>query len=140
MTFTGPHEDRLAIRELVETYGDAVYRVDADAWGACWAEDGVWTLPGMGAFEGRAKIVEVWRGAMSQFDVVAFRTTMGALEIDGARATGRCYTSETMKPKSGGVRRIEGAYDDRFVKQDGRWLIAARTWRILVDTFEGGAS
>ena len=42
MPFTGPAEDRLAIRELVDSYGDAVYRHDAQAWGANWAEDAVW--------------------------------------------------------------------------------------------------
>ena len=34
MPFTGPAEDRLAIRELLETYADAVTRCDAEAWGA----------------------------------------------------------------------------------------------------------
>ena len=39
MAFTGPLEDRIAIRELLETYADAVCRVDAEAWGSTWAED-----------------------------------------------------------------------------------------------------
>jgi hypothetical protein len=34
MPSTGPAEDRLAIRELLETYADAVCRRDADDWGA----------------------------------------------------------------------------------------------------------
>jgi len=37
MAFTGPFEDRLEIRELLETYSDAVCKVDADAWAATWA-------------------------------------------------------------------------------------------------------
>lgn len=39
MPFTGPAEDRLAIRELLETYADAVTRCHADDWAATWAED-----------------------------------------------------------------------------------------------------
>lgn len=35
MPFTGPFEDRLAIRELIESYGDAVTQRDVDAWAAC---------------------------------------------------------------------------------------------------------
>jgi len=35
MPFTGPTDDRLAIHELVASYGDAVTRRDADAWIAC---------------------------------------------------------------------------------------------------------
>jgi SnoaL-like protein len=42
MTFAGPFEDRLAIRELLDAYSDAVCSFDADAWGATWAEGGVW--------------------------------------------------------------------------------------------------
>jgi hypothetical protein len=38
-----------------------------------------------------------------------------------------------MKPKSGGTRRIEGAYDDRFIKRSDGWKFAARTWTILID-------
>ena len=34
MPFTGPGDHRLAIRELLETYADAVTRCDADAWAA----------------------------------------------------------------------------------------------------------
>jgi hypothetical protein len=45
MSNTGSVEDRLAIRELLEAYADAVCCVDADAWGATWAEDSVWELP-----------------------------------------------------------------------------------------------
>jgi len=59
MPFTGPFEDRLAIHELVASYGDAVTRRDADAWIANWAEDCVWKLPaipGMERIEGKAAI------------------------------------------------------------------------------------
>jgi hypothetical protein len=45
MAFTGPLEDRIAIRELLETYADAVCHVDAEGWGATWAEDGTWEMP-----------------------------------------------------------------------------------------------
>ena len=57
MISTGPTEDRLAIRELVESYNDAVMRFDADAWGSNWAPDGVWSLPGRGEVSGREAIV-----------------------------------------------------------------------------------
>ena len=33
--------DRLAVRERIEAYADAVFRKDAESWGACWAEDAV---------------------------------------------------------------------------------------------------
>jgi hypothetical protein len=40
MGFSGPIEDQLAIRTLHDSYADAVFRRDAAAWGANWAEDG----------------------------------------------------------------------------------------------------
>ena len=39
MGFQGPTDDRLAIHELVMSYGDAVTRKDADDWGMTWAEE-----------------------------------------------------------------------------------------------------
>ena len=38
--FSGPIEDRLGIRELFDSYGDAVTRNALDDYLACWTEDG----------------------------------------------------------------------------------------------------
>ncbi len=132
MAFSGPFEDQLAIRGLIEAYADAVFRFDADAWAETWAEDAVWDLMGT-RVEGRAAIVALWRQAMSAFDAVAFTAMPGALTITGDRAQGRSYTTETLKPKAGGLRRVNGAYEDSFVKRDGRWLFASRAFRIVID-------
>ena len=70
MGFQGPTDDRLAIHELVMSYGDAVTRNDADDWGAVWAEDAVWrvpTFPGLELTEDRGQIVRNWRQAMQGF-------------------------------------------------------------------------
>jgi ketosteroid isomerase-like protein len=40
-----PRRRSLALRELLETYADAVTRCDAQAWGDTWAEDAQWSLP-----------------------------------------------------------------------------------------------
>ena len=45
MAFSGSTEDRLAIHELVMSYGDAVTRKDAQAWGETWAENAAWRIP-----------------------------------------------------------------------------------------------
>ena len=37
-------QDELALRDLMARYVDAVNRSEAAAWGATWAEDGVWSL------------------------------------------------------------------------------------------------
>ena len=51
-------EDRLAIRELHDTYCDAVLRNDPDDWGALWTEDAVWSLMGTEVV-GRENIVNL---------------------------------------------------------------------------------
>ena len=130
--FDGPVEDRLAIRERIESYSDAVFRKDAEAWIANWAEDGVWKLPGIDV-AGKAQIKAAWVGAMSNFAVAAFFATPGAIEVRGDRASVRVYTQEVLIDHAGGVRRIIGAYADELVKTDGAWLFASRAYTVLHD-------
>ncbi len=53
MSFEGSSEDRLALRDLLDTYADAVSRADGEAWAATWTEDAEWHLPGLGTIKGR---------------------------------------------------------------------------------------
>lgn len=134
MAFTGPVEDRLAIRELVADYGDAVTRNDADAWGALWAEDGVWRLPeipGMERIEGRVAILAAWKEGMKSFPFQVNIQTPGATVVSGDSATGHAYTSELVTDTEGKRARWTGLYADRYVRRDGRWLFQERSFRIL---------
>lgn len=130
--FEGPLEDRIAIRERIEAYSDAVFRHDADAWIACWAEDGVWKLPGIDV-TGRPQIKAAWQGAMAAFEMAGFFAVPGSIRISGDRAKARVYTQEILLLKAGGMRRIVGAYDDDLVKQDGVWRFASRAYKVLHD-------
>jgi uncharacterized protein (TIGR02246 family) len=131
MISRGPIEDRLAIRELVESYNDAVIRFDADAWGANWVEDGTWSLPGMGPVSGRATIVGVWKQAMSAFSFVGFFASAGPILVDGDRAHGTWYQQEFLHQKDGARRAITGRYEDDYVKRDGRWYFHKRVYEVL---------
>lgn len=133
--YKGAAEDRLAIRERIESYSDAVFRHDADAWIANWAEDGVWHLPALGLdLTGRPAIRAAWEQAMSAFAMAGFFAVPGAIEINGDMATARSYTQEILVAKDGGgVRKIVGAYDDTLVKRDGQWLFTRRAYNVLHD-------
>ncbi|HEX8445756.1 MAG TPA: nuclear transport factor 2 family protein [Sphingomonas sp.] len=130
MAFEGPIEDRLAIRELLDAYADAVCRNDPDDWGATWADDAVWSLPDypeIGEVHGRAAIVEMWNGAMAHYPGIIFTTTPGAILVDGDRAIVRSWTSEVYD-RDGITKRDRGRYDDVCVKQNDRWAFASRTF------------
>ena len=130
MAFTGPLEDRTAIRELMESYADAVFRHDADAWAACWTDDAVWDLLGT-EVRGRATLVPAWKGAMAGFRLAAFFVFPGEIIVDGETATARSHTQEHLLTVDGGVRRIIGRYQDALSKADGRWRFSLRRYTVL---------
>lgn len=127
--FSGPIEDRLAIRELHDSYCDAVLRTDPDDWGALWTEDAIWSLMGTEVV-GRENIVNLWNGAMSAFDAVSFLGIPGSLKITGDTATGRYQTHEILV-ENGEPRIAGGRYDDEFVKIDGQWLYSKRIFNVV---------
>ncbi|MFM6853781.1 MAG: nuclear transport factor 2 family protein [Sphingopyxis sp.] len=131
MPFTGPAEDRLAIRDLLDIYADAVTRCDAQAWGATWAEDAQWSLPDypeIGTTHGRTAIVAMWVEAMKSYPGIMFEAWPGSIVIDGERAIVRSYTSEVYE-MDGATKRDRGVYEDVCVKQNGQWLFASRSFR-----------
>lgn len=133
MPYTGPAEDRLAIRELLETYADAVTRNDPDDWGATWAEDGEWSLPDypeLGTTCGRPAIVAMWIEAMKAYPGIMFEAWPGSIEVDGNRAVMRSYTAEVYD-QDGLTKRDRGVYEDTCVKVDDRWLFKSRSFRNL---------
>ena len=130
--FTGPIEDRLAIRELHEIYGDGVVRIDADTWGSVWADNAHWNLMGM-EVDGKEAIVAMWKQAMTNFKAVSFSCVPASIEVDGDSATSRVQTQEVMKQADGSTRVIGGLYDDRLAKIDGRWLYTSRIFKIVAE-------
>jgi ketosteroid isomerase-like protein len=130
MGYMGSTDDRLAIRERIERYSDAVFRRDEAAWAENWAEQAVWSLAGT-EVSGKDAIVSMWRQAMTQFSFVAFFATPGAIEISGDSATARVYTSEVLAGVDGNLSRILGRYDDRLVRKNDQWLFAERRYTIL---------
>lgn len=134
MSFSGPAEDRLAIRELIDEYADAVTRNDLAAWTSTWFRDGEWSLPdgngGVITVRGRDAIAAFWTEAMKQFPGVVFRAWPGEIIVEGTRAAVRSYTCEAYGVETE-TTTVRGVYDDECVKENGRWLFRRRAFSIL---------
>lgn len=136
--FTGPLEDRIAIREVIETYADAVNRFDEALWASLWVEDSHWDLshyPELGIVDGKQAIVDMWRSAMPAYPQLSFTVSIGMIRVDGERAEARAYISEVYaEPGTGKDKRARACYNDGLVKRDGRWFLQSRVFAIIHQT------
>jgi len=134
MAFSGPIEDRLAIRELMDIYADAVNQRDAELWGSTWAEGSSWKLPvipGMENVAGKENIVAAWNAGMAMFPFIFMSISVGDNQVDGDTATARAYTTEVGTTLDGTEIRPRGQYDDKLIKVDGEWLFIERIFNSL---------
>jgi hypothetical protein len=139
--YSGPLEDRILIRELMETYAHAVMTKDADLWGSTWAEDAFWALPefpDLGGFTGKTAIVAGWVESMKAYGLsnctkpMIYGVTPGAIAVEGDGARAVCYTSEIFDdPASGQTLRVRGRYDDVLARIEGHWLFTRREYRTM---------
>ena len=139
MAFRGPLEDRVAIRELIETYAAAVTRRDAEEWASLWDEDSRWAMPDLDAeLNGRSTIVSSWIEMMAQFHGPAeapwpflFVSVPASIEVDGDRARATSHTIEAYQDSSGDTVHLKSEYRDVMIRRDGRWLFLERVWRLM---------
>lgn len=131
MPFSGPLEDRILIQELNADYADAVSRRDAPAFSAVWAEDAGWLLPWLGEAKGRDTIIVVWLEQMANYPFYNFAGQVGAIAVDGDRATGRVWSTEQVMNRAGVSGTVIGRYDDDYVKLGGRWYFSRRAFEPL---------
>lgn len=128
---TGPIEDRLAIRELIETYHEAVLINDPELWIGTWCEDGRWNLGEGVEVSGHDAILAHWQEAMAVFDFVGMFGSPAGVQVEGNDATARVYTNELCRKADGEMLRICGNYHDRYRREADGWRIAQREYRIL---------
>ncbi len=103
--------------DLNARYLDAVNRVDHPA---AWAEGPRWRISGT-EYARRAKIVEVWKGALSQLDFVVMALNSGTLERRGDMVSGRWYVTAFLRSRDGTGRMVLGVYRDEYERGAGEW-------------------
>lgn len=132
MTFVGSVEDRLKIRERIDSYSDAVFRADVEDYLACWCDAGVRSGSG-GECRGKPALREHWTAIWQSLERMGFFTQVAAIEVDGDRATARSYCLEILRLKNGDFRRLVGMYNDELVRENGDWLFARRNYEVFID-------
>ena len=137
MSFNGPVEDRLSIRELLEIYADASIRHDVGDIVNCWCEDSLWSFE-LGEFLGKEEIrltletLKTEYGGVHGADVRIYTSSLGDLDIDGLEAWGRSYaTIFAAVSETGTSSEIFGVYEDKYEKIDGIWLFKTRKFNTL---------
>jgi hypothetical protein len=128
----GPIEDRLAIRELIETFAEGAMRMDPVIMGSTWAEDGVWKLPSMSEpARGKAEILKVFPEKMAYVKFMSMIAFPVDMVVEGDTARCRTYCREFIFPKTGGQKFVLGCFEDQMVKRNGEWLFASRIYEIV---------
>ena len=121
---------KLAIRELVARYSEAVSRGDAKAFGETWAEDGEWLLMGQRAVGPEATTAQ-WQRLVRGFDFVVQFSHGGIIDVEGDTATGRWQISEHGRGLDGSTFFSMGFYADRYVCVDGCWRFQSRHFEVV---------
>ncbi|WP_439133541.1 nuclear transport factor 2 family protein [Pseudomaricurvus sp.] len=130
----GSVEERLAIRELIETFAVGVTTIDPELWASTWADEGCWKTPSMPALvEGKEAVVEKFKEMMAYVKFMSMSAIPSPTDLvfDGDKAKGRAYCRELIFPKAGGQKIVIGFFDDEYVKRDGRWLFTSRIYTVI---------
>jgi hypothetical protein len=141
MPFSGPMEARLEVRELIESYANAVTQRDVTVWSDLWEDDAVWSMPDLGGgvtLRTKTTIVTTWIELMKQYHgpaekpwAFSFASILGEMDLRGERGTVRSYSVEAYADASGRTVHLKGRYDDEVTRRGGRWRFSKRVWRLM---------
>jgi uncharacterized protein (TIGR02246 family) len=129
MAFTGPIEERLAIRELYDSNADGGARGNRAAWLGCYADDARWKTPYFDV-TGREAIGAKFDEIMADVTDTTFFVQIGSIEVDGDTAKVRMQQAESLLFANGSTYDLTGSYDDVLVRREGRWLFKDRVYAI----------
>jgi len=124
--------DSEQVRQLHGKYAHAADLGRFDDFIACWTEDCVFEVPGIGKFEGRESIRTMMEEFRASLDGTQQRHVVVnqwfTLQPDG---TGTGYSTLLWYMTKDGTTTLTqvGAYDDELRRVDGEWLFARRRAR-----------
>jgi hypothetical protein len=129
-----PVADRLAIRELIDRYNDAINHREWTVLTGLFNPDAVWEIatPVQLRFESAPKIAGGIRWLVSRQDVLVQVSSAVVIEASGPdRASVRSTIIEFGRPREGepGMHSA-GTFYDQVCKLDGVWRFAVRMFRV----------
>ncbi len=136
-------QDRLAIRELVDSYAYCADQRDAEGQMALFTEDTIFEVYYDPKSEVASQVIHKREDLFPVFDNLnSYNATMHfngqcTVKLNGVSATGITYCMAHHLTIEEGKQKFMVAairYHDEFVKQDGKWLFAKR--KLLVDWIE----
>lgn len=130
--------DKDAIRDLVRRYADCVWQCDIAGAVSLFTEDGVMDTGSGAPIVGRPALLEAYKGMLTG-DLQPF-VHNHVIELDGDRATGRCYLD--LRATRDGVSMMgSGHYEDVYIRTAGGWKFRSRklNMRFFAPLLEGWA-
>lgn len=131
-------EDRVSLRQLIDTISILGDRKDFNAQVQLFAEDAVSETFAEGVsilkLKGRNEMADAFDDFLRNFDTVYHFNGQQVLTINGDKALGTCYCQVTLIGLENNKRvktKIGAIYKDDYIRVGKRWLIAKR-----VGTFE----
>jgi hypothetical protein len=134
--------DRVAVRELLERFSDAVNHGQFEIIPTLFTEDAVWEAKiapdaelGLGEgfhFRGPDGIRTGLAKSRERAEPLFYSVIPGPIELHGnGRASSRSTMYELLHVKgNGSVLDLVGTYSDTFVEHDGVWRFASRSFRL----------
>lgn len=120
--------DAEAVRALVGRYCDAVARFDVEAFGATWAQDANWHLPGGEVLRGRETIASRYREIRALYSL-CIQEVLSSIVDPAGRA--RWYVRELQWREGTEGSQLIGVYDDTFCGSVDAPLFASRRFTLL---------
>jgi hypothetical protein len=120
--------DRLAVKDLINRYSDAVSRRDFEYVATLFADHAVWRCgaPFNLHFEGTA-IASALLAAVAAYDMIVQTSAGSVIELDGNRATARTMLFEMGRETVDGPGFIQyGIYDDVLERIGNEWKFVSR--------------
>lgn len=126
--------DRLAIRDIIDSYSNAVSRRDWDLLSDIFAENGIWRVRGVGEdreVESRAAVVEAVSSVVSSFEFLVQMPHAPNIVLSGDTATATTVMQEIVRVNADTGLALYGIYYDRLVRTESGWKFAERRFQAV---------